>query len=127
MIRFLLVSVTGWVAVLGVGIEVALPYLIRNIRTSTTASIGTSPGLVRCLRTRMWLHYWVGYLLVVRVSVHTSFTGPAMGRADVIGIWAATLALCLLFLQVGLGLILKSGVSNQRQMRRWHFWSMLGL
>jgi uncharacterized membrane protein YjfL (UPF0719 family) len=50
-----------------------------------------------------------------------------MGRADAIGIWAATLALCLLFLQLGLGLILKTGAPNQQQIRRWHFWSMFGL
>ena len=35
------------------------------------------------------------------------------------------LALCLLFLQVGPGLILKSGPSHQRQVRPWHFWSMV--
>lgn len=124
MIRFLLVSVTGWIAVLAVGIETALPYLLRN--SPATRVPGTSPTCLPSLRVRMWPHYWLGYALVALILTHTSFVmGPAMGRSDPIGIWAATLALCLLFLQVGLGLILKTGTSPQRQLRLWHFWSMI--
>lgn len=124
MIRFLLVSLTGWTAVLAVGIETALPYMLRN--TAPPPSPGISPTRLSSLRVRMWPHYWLGYALVALILTHTSFVmGPAMGRSDAIGIWAATLALCLLFLQVGLGLILKTGTSNQRQVRRWHFWSMI--
>jgi hypothetical protein len=133
MIRFLLVSVTGWAAVLATGTEAALPYILRNaLRNSAPrASAGGLPVRLPSLRVRMWPHYWIGYALVVMVLVHTSFvTGPVMGRSDATGIWAATLALCLLFLQVGLGLILrsetKSGTSTQRQVRRWHFWTMTG-
>ena len=75
----------------------------------------------------MWPHYWLGYLLAAVVLAHTSLVmGPAIGRTDAIGIWAATLALFLLFLQVGLGLILKVGSRRQRQFRHWHFWSMIG-
>lgn len=123
MIRFLLVSVTGWVAVLGVGIETALPYLLRNV----TPQVSTESSLRSPRSTaRMWPHYWLGYVLVALVLAHTSFVmGPAMGRSDTTGIWAATLALCLLFVQVGLGLTLKSG-ANRIQSRRWHFWSMIG-
>ncbi len=127
MIRFLLVSVTGWVAVLAMGIEAALPYILRN--RTLPASSGSLPARLR-LHARMWPHYWLGYVLVALVLTHTSFVmGPAMGRSDATGIWAATLALCLLFLQVGLGLILKDGTertTNQRQLRRWHFWTMIG-
>jgi hypothetical protein len=128
MIRFLLVSVTGWVAVLAMGIEAALPYMLRN--KALRASAENLPARLRSLRARMWPHYWLGYVLVALVMTHTSFVmGPAMGRSDATGIWAATLALCLLFLQVGLGLILKDGTertTNQRQLRRWHFWTMIG-
>ena len=117
MIRFLLVSVSGWIAVLAAGIETALPYMLRNSQGS--------PG-PPSLRVRMWPHYWLGYGLVALIMAHTSFVmGPAIGRSDALGIWAATLALCLIFLQLGLGLILKSGIGIQRQVRRWHFWSMV--
>lgn len=123
MIRFLLVSVSGWIAVLAVGIETALPYMLRN--SAPPLSQG-SPGPPPSLRVRMWPHYWLGYALVALILAHTSFImGPAMGRSDALGIWAATLALCLIFLQLGLGLILKSGTGIQRQVRRWHFWSMV--
>jgi hypothetical protein len=127
MIRFLLVSVTGWVAVLAIGIEAALPYILRN--KTLPASAESLPTRLRDLQARMWPHYWLGYALVALVLTHTSFVmGPAMGRSDATGIWAATLALCLLFLQVGLGLVLKGGrgESNHRQLRRWHFWTMIG-
>jgi hypothetical protein len=130
MIRFLLVSVTGWVAVLALGIETALPYILRETlrNQAARASAGSLPVRLPNLRAKLWPHYWLGYVLVALVLVHTSFVmGPAMGRADATGIWAATLALCLMFLQLAIGLSLKSGVSNQPQVRRWHFWSMIGL
>jgi len=125
MIRFLLVSVTGWVAVLFTGVEVALPYIIRTkVVPDSRAGL---PASVPRLRTGMWPHYWLGFALVGLVLVHASFVGPMMGRSDATGTWAATLALCLLFLQVGLGLNLKSGTGPIRQLRQWHFWSMIGL
>ena len=114
MLRFMIASITGWAAVLGTGIESALPYIVRGTPAQTNR------------RNRMWPHYWLGYALSAAILAHTwMVSGPAMGRSDVLGIWAATLALCLLFLQVGLGLILKSGSGQQRQLRRWHFWSMV--
>src|ERR1700739_3328581 len=128
MIRFLLVSATGWIAVLGTGIGASLPYLLRNTTprdASPSPTSGSAPAPLPNYRARLWPHYWIGYTLVALVLTHDSFTGPAMARSDAFGIWAATLALFLLFLQVGLGLILKSGSSNQRRLRRWHFWSMI--
>ena len=125
MIRFLLVSVTGWLAVLGVGIEAAMPYLFRNFAPRPSA--GSFPARSSTLHARMWPHYWLGYALVILVMTHTWFVmGPLMGRSDPTGVWAATLALCLLFLQVVLGLALKSGSRNQRQLRQWHFAGMIG-
>jgi hypothetical protein len=130
MIRFLLVSATGWVAVLAIGIETALPYILREAlrNQAARASAGSLPVRLPRLRARLWPHYWLGYALLALVLVHTSFVmGAAMGRADPIGIWAATLALSLIFLQLAIGLILKSEASNQLQVRRWHFWSMIAM
>jgi FtsH-binding integral membrane protein len=130
MLRFLLVGVTGWIAVLAFGVEVALPYLLREGVRKQSATVSSSARLGRVVRLRekMWPHYWLGYGLAALVVVHSSFVmGPVMGRADAVGIWAATLGLCAIFLQIGLGLLLKTGSDNQRQIRRWHFWSMLGL
>jgi thiosulfate reductase cytochrome b subunit len=75
----------------------------------------------------MWPHYWLGYALVGLVLVHTKFVGPAMGRSEATGIWAATLALCLLFAQVGIGLNLKSASGPIHRLRQWHFWTMIAL
>ncbi len=128
MIRFILGSLTGWVAVLATGIEIALPTLLRS-RQQGIAEQTSADVRVPNLRARMWPHYWLGYMLAALVIIHTSLVGPAMGRSDVTGIWAATLALCLLFLQIGLGLALKSrtnGGIGAPQLRRWHFWSMIG-
>lgn len=129
MLRFLLVGVTGWIAVLAIGVEVALPYLLReSVRKQSATSCAERAGRLVSLREKMWPHYWLGYGLAALVLVHSSSVmGPAMGRADAVGIWAATLGLCALFLQIGLGLLLRSRGDNQRQTRRWHFWSMLGL
>ena len=125
MIRFVLASITGWGAVFGVGIETALPYMLRG--RSASAISGNLPTRLRTPQTRMWLHYRIGYALVGLVLAHASFVmGPAMGRSDAVGIWAATLALCLMFFQVGLGLTLKSGSRHQLQVRRLHFLSMIG-
>lgn len=129
MLRFLLVSVTGWVAVFAIGLEIALPYLIRNSaqRAKGTRRGDTTPMNKPSLRIRMWPHYWLGYALVALIILHTMVMGPAMSRSDAAGIWAATLALLILFLQVGIGLQLKSGANDQRKLRRWHFWSMVSL
>jgi hypothetical protein len=129
MVRFFLVSATGWAAVLATGITIALPYIIRTSLRNTAAQspTGSSPPRLPNRRTKLWPHYWLGYALLALVLVHTFFVmGPVMGRSNATGIWAATLALCLLFLQIGLGLMLKDGTSNQRQIRRLHFWSMIG-
>jgi hypothetical protein len=128
MTRFLLVSVTAWLAVLAVGVEIALPYMLRNFlkQQAASASDGYARRVVN-LRARMWPHYWLGYIILALVLIHSSFVmGPAMGRADAVGIWAATFALCLLFVQLGLGLVMKSGTSPPST-RRWHFWTMIGL
>jgi hypothetical protein len=132
MIRFLLVSMTGWLAVLGVGIEIALPYMLRNKFRSARSqaprlgSAEAAPGNQPDMLATMWPHYWLGYSLVALVLVHTSFVmGPVMGRTNPSGIWAATLALFLLFLQIGLGLALKVGNGKQTQVRRWHFSIMI--
>jgi len=117
---------TGWAAVLVMGIEAALPYMIRNARPPASASVMLTKNFLS-LPAGMWPHFWLGYALVALVLAHTSSVmGSVMGRSDPAGIWAATFAFFLLFLQVALGLILKSGAGNHRRLRIWHFWSMIG-
>ena len=105
------------------GIEIALPYMLR--RAPTVAS-GSVPLRSHSRRARLWPHYWLGYALLGLILLHTSFVmGPAMSRSDAVGIWAATFGLCMILLQVGIGLLLNSGASNQPMLRRCHFSSMI--
>jgi len=131
MRRFLLVSLTGWIAVLLIGIEAALPYLIRNRALSSSVQVNTAgrEAPVTNLHTRMWPHYWIGYSLGALILAHTWFVmGPAMARSDTLGIWSATVAFFLLPAQIGLGLLLKDAALNGRSRlwaQRLHFWIMV--
>lgn len=131
MLRFLLVSLTGWLAVIAVATEIALPYIIRDKVRSGYERVILSGGAVTTanLQERMGPHYWLGYSLAGLALVHSSLVmGPAMARSDTLGIWAATLAFCMLLAQIGLGLILKSNATSgtfRRRVRSMHFWSMI--
>jgi len=114
--RYLVVALTAWMAVLLLGVEASLPYLLRRMRTT---------GTKLSFRERLRPHYWLGYALAALSTMHASLVGPAMARSDAAGIWAATLAWGLIFLQVGLGLLLRNG--GTARVRRTHFWSMVGL
>jgi hypothetical protein len=129
MQQFLLISATGWAAVFALGVEIALPYLLKN-RSHPALSPDNRPSSRPPLsfRQRLWPHYWIGYVLAVLILIHSSAVmGPTMARSDPAGIWAATLALGLVLMQIAVGLVLKSGSVSQRALRRVHFWSMLSL
>jgi hypothetical protein len=132
MIRYLVTSVTAWAAVLFLVVEIALPYFLRRapprmivgvLRVRSSPDFSAPRGIP--FRERLRPHYWLGYALVALSTVHASSVGPAMSRSDATGIWAATFAWGLLFVQVALGLVLQNGVANAWRMRRIHFWSML--
>ncbi|HUB02616.1 MAG TPA: hypothetical protein VL983_08015 [Terriglobales bacterium] len=131
MLRFLLMSLTGWAAMFTTGVEIALPYILRGAprRVPGQGATGQTPVRVMSLRAKLWPHYWLGYALGALVAAHSTFVmGPVMARTDAVGIWAATLALALLVLQLSLGLMLKGEIKGSSpggtQLRRWHFWSM---
>ena len=66
-----------------------------------------------------------GCVILALSMVHAGTVPRAMGRANSIGILAATGAFFLLLLEVVLGLSLKDeGVSGRRLLRRAHFWTM---
>jgi hypothetical protein len=122
MIHFVLGSGLGWMAAILTGFEILLPYLLRS------AWLRPTDGATGYL-TRMWPHYWVGYLLLALSFVHASvLMGGPMVRANTAGITFATLAFCLLCVQVLLGLALQPGrTQNRRIIRRFHFWLMIVL
>ena len=79
---------------------------------------------------RMWPHYWVGYSVAGLSTAHAWI--PMSGghiRTNMSGLWMATVALGLLWLQVFLGLMLRQPVSptDRKMLRLWHFWGMFAI
>lgn len=101
-----------------------LPYVLRGNRLSPKLGL-TAQGNTPYLR-RLWLHFWVGYLIAGLTVLHVGMVMESMGRANVVGIWAASAALSLLVFEIVLGLSLKDpGLSGRRVLRRIHFWGMV--
>lgn len=51
-----------------------------------------------------------------------------MARTNSLGLYLATLALMLLFLQIAMGLALQQrSLPERRSVRSWHFWTMAGV
>jgi len=77
---------------------------------------------------RMWPHYWFGYLVTGLSTLHAVLP-MTMGRvsASPKGLWLATFAWGILWVQVWSGLLLRQPVTPQSRvlLRRFHFWSML--
>jgi hypothetical protein len=128
MNSFFYTSASGWIAVILVGIEIALPYLLRrnwlSVRLGVAQTFG-SPYL-----RRMSIHYWLGYLVAGLSFVHAWVPMQAghMRRANMTGLWLATAALFLLGLQVALGLASRdSDLQGRRVVRGWHYWVMVAV
>jgi hypothetical protein len=116
-----LISWSGWILVLLLPVTIALPFLSRPARRVLT---GTA------LRQRLRPHYWLGYVIAAVVVVHAGVstgTGVAL-RADALGVYLATGALLLVFVQVFLGLLLREPSLRRRTVvRRRHAWVMAGI
>jgi hypothetical protein len=125
MILYFIGSITGRVATVLCGLVIALPYLLRRNRLSR--GLGLAQEHAAPYLRRLWPHFWAGYLILALSMVHAGSVSGAMGRANPAGIWAATIALCLLLLEIVLGLSLKDeGIARRRPWRRLHFWTMVG-
>jgi hypothetical protein len=123
---YFFVNSSGWIATLLVGIEILLPYLLRQTRLSLWLRIQQERS--KSYLKRMAPHDWLGYLLIPISLLHAWVpmkTGVARGTGRA-GSWAAAAALALLILQTLLGLLLKdSKFGYRRQVRRWHYFVML--
>jgi hypothetical protein len=120
-------SVSGWAAVIFVGLQIVLPYLLR--RSWLSVSLGLAEGFVAPYLKRMGVHYWLGYLVVGLSVAHAWVPMQArpMRGATTAGLWLGTAALFLLAMQVVLGLALRDpGLRERGQTRRWHCGVMVG-
>jgi hypothetical protein len=125
MNSFFYTSATGWMATILIGVEVLLPYLLR--RTRLSERLGIAQDQEKPYLQRMWPHYWAGYLLAALALAHAWIPMSAAGsmpRTNRTGLWVATLALGLVFLQVLFGLFLQQAREKRRILRVTHFWTM---
>lgn len=123
--KFFVASASGWIGAIIIGAVALLPYLLRRTRLSVRLGIAL-PSHQPYLR-RMWPHYWLAYAATGLSFVHawTVMGRGTMARTSGVGLYIATIALLLLFLQIALGLTLQQRTLPERKsIREWHFWIM---
>lgn len=120
MIDLAITSATGWLMIVLLAVLIAFPFLLR------AGLLGTiQPFLVR-----MRPHYWMGYTLGGALLIHLwfSMSGGLALIVNAVGLYLATIALVLVGAQIWLGRKLSwPRLVQRRQIRRWHFWVMIGL
>ena len=119
---------TGWLGAIFVGTAALLPYMLR--RSVLSARWGISLPSDQPYLRRMWPHYWLAYAAAGLSFMHAwaAMSRGRMVRTSSLGLYLATLALVLVFLQVFLGLTLQLRVlPERRSVRKWHFWTMAGV
>lgn len=121
MTTYMVSSVAGRLGVVLCGFAIVLPYVLRRNRLSGILGFAQEPA--EPYLRRLWPHFWLGYLILFFSVVH-GFTA-AMSRANQAGVWAATVALFLLIVEVMLGLSLRDvHLARRTSIRRLHFWTM---
>jgi hypothetical protein len=121
-------GVAGWLAVIFLGAVAVLPYMLR--RSVISVRLGISLPSDQPYLQRMWPHYWLAYAVTALSFLHAwvLMSRGRMIRTSAIGLYLATIALLLLFLQVLMGLALQQKVlAERRSIRTWHFWTMAGV
>ena len=133
---------TGWLVAVILGVQIALPFLLRRV-PKTAASPGVSPGTIPQAKqapakqvpgNSMRWHYLLGFVLPAVALAHgwIPMASGHMPRTNIAGLWLATFALALMFLQLLIGLATQqvSGRGNvvaQTVLRRVHFVAMLAI
>jgi hypothetical protein len=126
MLSYVATAAAGWIGVIALGFGGLLPFLLRRTALSRTMRLelaGTRPYLLR-----MWPHYWFGYVATGVSSIHAWL--PMASRhtePHPAGLWIATFALGILWVQVWSGLLLRGPLMSKTRalLRRFHFWGMM--
>jgi hypothetical protein len=120
MEAYSITSLTGWMLMILLIATIMYPFLLRRGLL----------GPVQPFLKRMRFHYWLGYSIAVIVIVHLwiPMSDGLAGKVNAVGLYLATIALMLIFVQVSLGRRLSwPKLSARRIVRRWHFWVMMGI
>ena len=125
MLKYVLTAGAGWLAAIALALGALLPYLLRPTPISNISGLELTSS--RPYLTRMWPHYWIGYVVAGVSTLHASLPmAGAQSQLHQEGLWLATVALGLLWVQVWCGLMLRGHLSRSLRigLRRFHFWSM---
>ena len=116
----------GWASFALLGLVVAIPYLRRTTSIATVSShTATRPYLAA-----LALHYWLAPAVLVVSFLHAwiPMASGHMPHTSMHGLWLATYALGLIFVQLLLGLALRSvGPRTAQALRRIHFVLMIAI
>ncbi|HME13492.1 MAG TPA: hypothetical protein VKF79_11550 [Candidatus Acidoferrum sp.] len=128
---------TGWLVAALLATQIALPFLLRRARYGAMPPSGSvaaaakgdasATGMGLAGNSMRW-HYLLGFILPAAALVHgwIPMGSGHMPRTSMTGLWLATYALGLLFLQLVLGLVLQRMPSGAARVLRWvHFFTML--
>lgn len=128
---------TGWLVAALLATQIALPFFLRRARNRAIPTGGAVAAVAkgdasatgaRLAGNSMRWHYLLGFILPAAALVHgwIPMGSGHMPRTSMTGLWLATYALGLLFLQLMLGLVLQRLPGGAaRIMRRVHFFTML--
>lgn len=117
----------GWASLVLLAVVVAIPYLRRS---SSLGSHGSPEAAPRPYLSALASHYWLAPAVLVISFVHAwiPMASGRMPQTSMRGLWLATYALGVIFLQLVIGLALRYvGPRVAHAMRRVHFLLMLGI
>jgi hypothetical protein len=125
---FFYAGISGWLALILVGLTALLPYLLRRSRVSVLLDMVPATG--RAYLARMWPHFWLGYAATAISFAHAwiFMSRAPTERVNKLGLNLASVALLWFLLQIAIGLLLQQrDLRERRTVRKWHFWSMVGI
>jgi len=116
----------GWMSLVFLAIVIVLPYVYRcaDARQPSSTPAASRPY------PRLWPHFWLGPAVFLISFIHAwiPMASGKLPQTSMQGLWLATYALGLVFVQLLLGLALRfSRLRSLGILRRVHFVLLLGI
>jgi hypothetical protein len=116
---------TGWLVAALLAVQIGLPFFLRRVRKGGVKGEPSDAGGSPLLGASMRWHYLLGFILPAAALAHgwIPMGSGHMPHTNMTGLWLATYALGLLFLQLVIGLTVQR--VRVKGLRRVHFFTML--